>query len=110
MQASFQVVSMHAFSPAVSKFLFDAAAGKLQPGLVKESAALIYVGHPDENGGSICHDPEPRLAFAQLVLSGCTLFDHGRQKQERNCQTNQKYFNCKSALFSCFRCKWAMSM
>ena len=65
LQTSFQVISMHAFSPAVSKLLFHAASRKLQPRLVKERAKLVHASHPDENGRSIRDDLETRLAFAR---------------------------------------------
>src|SRR5262249_21025005 len=54
--AFFQVIFMHAFSPAVSKLLFHSASCKLQPRLVKKCAKLVYASHPDENGRSIRHD------------------------------------------------------
>src|SRR5262249_41358377 len=51
--ASFQIIFMQAFDPAVSKLLFHAASRKLQPWLVKERAKLVHASHPDKNGSSI---------------------------------------------------------
>src|SRR6266536_6517791 len=108
LEALLQIVRVHAFSPAVSKLLFHAASRKLQPRLVKERAKLVQASHPDENGRSIRDELETRFAFLQLVLSGYALLDQGRQKQQRNRQTDQKYFNRKGALFSCFTREWSM--
>src|SRR6266478_9687636 len=102
LQASFQVILMHAFSPAVSKLLFHAASRKLQPRLVKERAKLVHASHPDENGRSIRDELATRFAFLQLVLSGHALLDQGLQKQQRNRQTDQKYYNEKHASLSYF--------
>src|SRR4029453_17140631 len=63
LEALIQIVRVYAFSPPVSKLLLHGAAGKLQPGLVEEGAELVDAGHPDEDGRSIRHDPETRLAF-----------------------------------------------
>src|SRR5262249_23263485 len=57
-EALLQVVSVNAFSPAVSKLLFHPATGKIQPWFVKECAELVHAGHPDENGRSIRDDLE----------------------------------------------------
>src|SRR6266480_5806485 len=64
LETSLQIVRVHTLSPTISHFLLQAAAGKLQPGLVKESVTLIHAGHPDKNWGGISHDPETLLAFA----------------------------------------------
>src|SRR4030095_16211718 len=99
---------MHAFSPAISKLLFRAAAGKIQPWLVKESAELVGPSHPDQNGRGIRHELETRFAFLQNVLPCYALLDQGRQKQQRNRQTDQKHFNRKGALFGCSTREWSM--
>src|SRR5262245_28935186 len=93
LQALLQVVSMHAFTPAISKILFHTAAGKIQPWLVKESAELVGAGHPDQNRRGIRHDTKPRLAFVQLRLSSYALLDHCRQKQQGNRKNDEKYLN-----------------
>jgi hypothetical protein len=93
LEATLQVIRMHAFSPAISKLLFRAAASKIQPWLVKESAELVGAGHPDKNGRGIRHDPKPRLAFVQLRLSSYALLDYCCQKQQRNRKNDEKYLN-----------------
>src|SRR4029077_3425863 len=110
LQAILQVILVHTFSPAISKLLFLAAAGKIQPWLVEESAELVDASHPDENGRGIRHVLKSRLAFAQLCLSSYALLDHCRQKQQRNRQNDQKYLNRKRILFRRFAGEWPMAV
>src|SRR5215470_14322099 len=63
LKASLQIVRMHAFRPAVSHFLFQRAAGKLEPGLVEEDAELVHTRHPNKDRGSIGNNAKTRFTL-----------------------------------------------
>src|SRR5437588_11327689 len=71
-----QIVRVYAFGPAISQFLLQATARKLQPRFVKEGAEFIHTRHPDKDRRSIRHDPKTRLAFAPLGVSSCAFLDY----------------------------------
>ena len=73
-----EIVRVHTLSPAISHFLLQAATGKLQPGLVKESAELIHAGHPNENRGCVGYRAETRFTLTQLFLRYFALGDVAR--------------------------------
>jgi hypothetical protein len=84
LETPLQVVRVYAFGPAVSHFLLQTTARKLQPRFVEEIAEFVHTRHPDKDRRRIRHDPKTRLAFPPLGLSRCAFLDHGSEKQHWN--------------------------
>ena len=68
------VVGMHPFGPALALFLFQAAAGKLQPGGVEIVALAIQSGAPDQGGKVLQNGEVEVVRFLQLNLTRRKLF------------------------------------
>jgi hypothetical protein len=66
---------MHAFRPAVSHFLVEGAARKVEPGLIEKVAELVRSRHPDEDRRRIGDGAETGLALPQTILGHFALGD-----------------------------------
>src|SRR5438045_3606985 len=71
-----QIVWMYAFSPAISHFLFQATARKLQPRFVKECAEFVHARHPDANRRRI-------RSRSELIKNGET--DREQTEKKKTC-------------------------
>ena len=68
LEAARQIVRMHAFDPAISHFLLQAAAGKLEPGFVEKSAELVQARHPDQHRRGVGHGTKTSLTLQQRLF------------------------------------------
>src|SRR5438552_1654995 len=98
-EAALKIVRMHALGPAISHFLLNRAAGKLEPGLVEESAEFVQARHPDKDGRRVSYHAETLFALAQLSLTFCALLDDCREKHQRHGQDNEEHLDRECVLF-----------
>src|SRR6266480_498474 len=68
LETPLQIVRVHAFDPAISHFLLQAASGKVEPRFVKESAEFVQARHPDKDGRRVSYDSETFFAFPKRAL------------------------------------------
>src|SRR5499427_1089806 len=81
-EATRQVVWMHAIRPAIPQFCFDRSARKSQPGLIELRAALVESRHPEHDWRRVGEEPEPLFALPQRSQSACGDGDVCDQPQE----------------------------
>src|SRR5262249_43087195 len=79
--ATIDVVGIDAVGPAVTNFLFDCAAGEVDPLLVEIAARLVDAGYPYHHRRCIGHCPESLFALAKRIGGFSAICDivHDRQ-------------------------------
>src|SRR6516165_3022211 len=73
-QAAIEVLTMNAFSPAVSQLLCHTATGEGQPWSIEPNAKFVSAGHPNHHRRRVHHLTEPRVQATRGLarkLGGC---------------------------------------